>query len=264
VSDFLGGVQSRRMPALAVLLVTQPAGLVIALAILPLVGADSLPADKLALAFIGGAAGMFALGAFYTALAVGTMSVVAPIAAMGVVVPVAVGLARGEEPGPVQLAGLAVAVAGVVLLSYEESADHSPVARRSIVLALLAGLGFGLFFTMLDFAATDHPGWAIVSARVGGVIVVLGAVLAVRPALGAIRGAIWVLLAIGFFDILANTLFAVASTIGLLPIVAVGGSMYPAFTIALAHIVLGERLRRAQQVGAAFALAGVALIAGGA
>jgi drug/metabolite transporter (DMT)-like permease len=251
------------MPALAVLLVTQPAGLLIALAILPLVGADPLSVDKLALAFAGGGAGMFALGAFYTALAVGTMSVVAPIAAMGVVVPVVVGLARGEEPGAISAAGLAVAVAGVVLLSYEEQeGDTDPaVARRSIVLALLAALGFGLFFTMLDFAATDHPGWAIVSARLGGVVIVLAAVLAIRPELGAIPAAIGVLVIIGAFDILANTLFAVASTMGLLPIVAVGGSMYPAFTIALAHVVLGERLRRAQQVGVVLALAGVVAIA---
>lgn len=251
------------MPALAVLLVTQPAGLLIALAILPLVGADSLPVDRLALAFVGGAAGMLALGAFYTALAVGTMSVVAPIAAMGVVIPVVVGLARGEEPGAISAAGLAVAIAGVVLLSYEEQeGDTDPaVARRSIGLALLAALGFGLFFTMLDFAATDHPGWAIVSARLGGVVIVLAAVLAIRPELGAIPAAIGVLVVIGAFDILANTLFAVASTMGLLPIVAVGGSMYPAFTIALAHVVLGERLRRAQQVGVVLALAGVVAIA---
>ena len=67
----------------------------------------------------------------------------------------------------------------------------------------------------------------------------------------------------GFFDMLANTLFAVASTRGLLPVVAVGGSMYPAFTIALAHFVLGERLTLLQRLGVVGALAGVALIAGG-
>jgi len=248
---------------LAVLAVSQPAGLVIALALIPVIGADPLPADKLLLVAAGGAAGMGALAAFYTALAVGTMSVVAPIAAMGVVVPVGYGLAQGEQPGAIQLVGVVIAIIGVVVLSYEEDSEHPQVARRSIVLALLSALGFGLFFTLLDVAATDRPGWAIVSARLGGVIAVAGAVLATRPDLRGIPGALGVLLVIGAFDIAANTLFAIASTMGLLPLVAVGGSMYPAFTIFLAHLVLGERLSFPQRTGVAMALAGVVLIAAG-
>jgi drug/metabolite transporter (DMT)-like permease len=263
VSDFLGGLQSRRIPVLTVLAVSQPVGLLIALALVPALGADPLSADKLTLAAVGGAAGMGALAAFYAALAMGTMSVVAPIAAMGVVVPVAYGLALGEQPGAVQLVGLVVAVGGVVVLSYEEEADHAQVARRSIVLALISALGFGAFFTLLDATATDNPGWAVVAARVGGVLAVAAAVLVARPELRGIPASLGILVLIGACDIAANTLFAVASTMGLLPVVAVGGSMYPAFTIALAHLVLGERLRFPQRVGVALALAGVVLIAGG-
>src|SRR2546421_10378464 len=98
-------------------------------------------------------------------MAMGTVSVVAPIAALGVVVPVAVGLAEGESPAAIQLAGLVPAIAGVVVLSYEEHPERAGTARRSIVLAILAGLGFGIFFTGLDAAATDHPGWAILAVR---------------------------------------------------------------------------------------------------
>ena len=252
------------MPVLAVLAASQPAGLLIAVTAVALFGADSLPAGKLALGFVAGAAALAGLGAFYSALAVGTMSVVAPIAALGVVVPVAVGLARGEVPGPVAFAGLVVAVAGVVLLSYEEDSSGAPVARRSIVLALISALGFGAMFTLLDVVASDRPGWAIVSARTGGVTLVLAAVAVTRPALGAIPSALPVLVVVGALDITANSLFTVASTMGLLPVVAVGGSMYPAFTIALAHVVLGERLRAPQRLGVVMALTGVALIAGGA
>jgi drug/metabolite transporter (DMT)-like permease len=128
---------------------------------------------------------------------------------------------------------------------------------------LAAALGFGAFFTLLDLAASDRPGWAIVSARTGGVAVVVAAVAVARPALGAIPSALPVLVAVGALDILANSLFTVASTMGLLPVVAVGGSMYPAFTIALAHLVLGERLRLPQRAGVGLALGGVVLIAGG-
>jgi drug/metabolite transporter (DMT)-like permease len=263
ISDFLGGIQARRMPVLAVLLVTQPAGLLIALLALPLFGADPLPAHKLALAFAGGVAVMGALGAFYSAMAMGAMSVVAPIAALGVVVPVCVGLARGESPSAIQLAGLVIAVIGVVVLSYEEDTHQAGVGKKVIGLALISALGFGTFFTLLDLAASDRPGWAIVSARTGGTVMVLAAVALARPSLEAVPGALPVLFAIAAFDITANSLFTYASTQGLLPLVAVGGSMYPAFTIALAHLFLGERLRAPQRFGVVLALTGVVLIAGG-
>ncbi|HET8975159.1 MAG TPA: DMT family transporter [Solirubrobacterales bacterium] len=264
ISDFLGGTQSRKMPVLAVLFVTQPAGLAIALLALPLFGADPLPANKLALAFAGGAAVMGALGAFYSAMAMGTMSVVAPIAALGVVVPVGVGLARGEAPSAIQLVGLVIAILGVVVLSYEDEPRHAGIGRKAIALALVSALGFGTFFTLLDLAASDRPGWAIVAARAGGVVMVAIAVSVARPSLAGVPAAVPILIAIAAFDITANSLFTVASTMGLLPLVAVGGSMYPAFTIALAHLFLGERLRRPQRFGVVLALAGVFLIAGGA
>ena len=263
VSDFLGGQQSRRLPVLGVLAVSQPAGLILIAALIPLVGADPISADKLAIAFLAGAASLGGLGAFYAAMAMGTVSVVAPIAALGVVVPVGVGLAEGEAPAAIQLAGLVPAMAGVVVLSYEENPAHAGAARRSIALAIIAGLGFGVFFTGLDAAAADRPGWAILAVRTGGVATVAAALLIARPNLAGVSAAIPVLLAIGLFDVLANALFAVASTKGVLPVVAVGGSMYPAFTVALAHGVLGERLARVQWAGVLLALAGVVMIAAG-
>jgi drug/metabolite transporter (DMT)-like permease len=263
VSDFLGGLTSRRLPVLGVLAISQPAGLVLIALMILIFGADPISADKFAIAGVAGAASLGGLWAFYAAMAMGTVSVVAPIASLGVVVPVAVGLARGDSPAAIQLIGLVPAIAGVVILSYEEHPEHAGVARRALVLAILAGLGFGIFFTGLDIASPDRPGWAVLAVRVGGVAVVAMALLITRPRLAAVSGSIAVLLTIGFFDVLANALFAVASTKGVLPVVAVGGSMYPAFTIALAHGVLGERLARIQWAGVALALLGVALIAAG-
>jgi drug/metabolite transporter (DMT)-like permease len=248
---------------LAVLTVSQSAGLVFALLLLPVIGADPLSAGDIAIAAGAGAFAILGLGAFYRGLARGTMSIVAPIAALGVVVPVVVGLIGGEAPGPLALVGLVIAIGGVVVLSYEEDPEHRSASRESIVLALIAALGFGGFFTALDLVATDDPGWAIMFARLGGVVVILAAVLVTRPSYEGTGKAVPVLIGVGAFDITANTLFAVASTKGLLPVVAVGGSMYPAFTIALAHVVLGERLIRVQQLGVAAALAGVVMIAAG-
>ena len=266
ISDFLGGLQTRRLPVLGVLAVSQPAGLVLIALLIALTGADPISAGKLAIAFAAGAASLGGLAAFYSAMAMGTVSVVAPIAALGVVVPVVAGLAEGESPGAIQLAGLVPAIAGVVVLSYEERPEHvesARAARLSIVLAIVAGLGFGIFFTGLDAAAADRPGWAILAVRVGGVATVLAALLVARPRLDGVRAAWPVLIVIGGFDVLANALFAIASTKGVLPVVAVGGSMYPAFTVALAHAVLGERLATLQWTGVVLALGGVAMIAAG-
>jgi drug/metabolite transporter (DMT)-like permease len=263
ISDFLGGLTSRRLPVLAVLAVSQPAGLVVIGVLIALFGADPISADKLAIAFLAGVASLGGLGAFYAAMAMGTVSVVAPIAALGVIVPVVVGLAGGQSPAVIQLIGLIPAMAGVVILSYEEDTGHSGVARRSIILAILAGLGFGIFFTGIDAASPDRPGWAVLAVRLGGVSAVAVALLISRPRLAGVSGNWAVLITIGVFDVIANALFAVASTKGLLPVVAVGGSMYPAFTVALAHGVLGERLARIQWTGVLLALLGVAMIAAG-
>ena len=266
VSDFLGGLQTRRLPVLGVLAVSQPAGLILIALFIAFTGADSISAGKLAIAFLAGAASLGGLAAFYSAMAMGTVSVVAPIAALGVVVPVVFGLIEGDSPGPLQLAGLVPAIAGVVVLTYEERPEHvetARTARLSIVLAIVAGLGFGIFFTGLDAAAADRPGWAILAVRVGGVATVLVALLATRPRLDGVRAAWPVLIVIGVFDVSATALFAIASTKGVLPVVAVGGSMYPAFTVALAHSVLGERLAALQWSGVVLALAGVGMIAAG-
>ncbi len=266
VSDFLGGLETRRLPVLAVLAVSQPAGFVLIAVLIALTGADPISAGKLAIAFLAGVASLGGLAAFYSAMAMGTVSVVAPIASLGVIVPVVIGLAEGEAPGPIQLVGLVPAIAGVAVLSYEEQPEHpesARTARLSVVLAIVAGLGFGIFFTLLDAAAADRPGWALLAVRVGGVATVLVALLATRTRLDGV-GAVWpVLIVIGVFDALANGLFAIASTKGVLPVVAVGSSLYPAFTVGLAHAVLGERLARLQWLGVILALAGVAMIAAG-
>src|SRR5262245_4549463 len=169
-------MQTRRMSVLAVLAVSQPFGLLLILVTIPLFGADPISADKLALAFFAGAASLGGLGAFYSAMAMGTVSVVAPIASLGVIVPVVVGLVQGQEPATIQLLGLVAAISGVVILSYEEHPDDQPekagAARRAILLAIIAGLGFGIFFAALDAAAPDRPGWAILAVRTGGVATV--------------------------------------------------------------------------------------------
>jgi drug/metabolite transporter (DMT)-like permease len=263
VSDFLGGLQSRRISVLTVLLVSQPFGLVLALLVALAVGGSPLDLEDALIAAAAGATVVLALGAFYRAMALGSVSVVATIGALGVVVPVAGGLAQGEEPAAIQALGAGVAIVGVVLVAREPDPEWRAAGRAAVGLAALAALGFGLFFLGLDLASGAEPTWTIVAARVGGVTVLLAAAAWRRPSLRIPREMAPALLAIGLCDITANSLFAVATNHGLLALVGVAGSLYSAVTILLARVVLGERLATSQQAGLGLAITGVALIASG-
>jgi drug/metabolite transporter (DMT)-like permease len=264
ISDFLGGLQSRRFSALSVLIVSQPVGAFAALTVAIPAGGALLPAREFAIATLGGAAVLAALGAFYKAMALGSVSVVATVGALGVVVPVVAGIGAGEEPTTIQAVGSVIAVTGVLVAAREPDPEWRQANRASVGLAALAALGFGIFFLAIDEAASEDPIWTIVAARAGGVTVLALAALRFRPSLPRARGPVLAaLLTIGLFDVLANSLYAVATTHGLLPLVAVAGSLYSAVTVVLARVFLGERLASSQRAGVVVALAGVAVIAVG-
>lgn len=263
VSDFLGGLQTRRASALSVLLVTQPLGLVLALVVALTLGGDGLSGFEVATAVAAGATAVLALGAFYRAMALGSVSVVATIGALGVVVPIAAGIAGGDAPSALQAAGATVAIGGALLVAREPDREWRSASTGAVGLAALAALGFGLFFWGLDVASPANPAWTIVAARSGGVAVLAVAAVRVRPTLPLDRERLPVLVVIGVCDVLANSLFALATDRGLLSLVSVAGSMYAAVTVLLARVVLGERLAGPQQAGFAGAIAGIAMLAAG-
>jgi len=266
-ADFMGGLQARARPLVTVLLVSQIAALALAVAFLA-ASADPLPdLGPLALAAGAGLAGCAALAAFYRGLAIGTMSIVAPVSATGAVVPVLVGVASGERPGTIQVVGIALAMGGIVLAArepVEEGAVPKPAVRASIGLALLAALGFGTFFVLIDSATEDAGApWALLAVRIADVVVLGTVALALRPALASGLRDAAPLLVLGSLDFLATALFALATQEGLLSVVSVVGSLYPAVTVVLARIVLSERVARSQEVGVAITLAGVVAISAG-
>jgi drug/metabolite transporter (DMT)-like permease len=263
ISDFLGGLQTRRVSALTVLLVSQPVGLILALAVALAAGGSPLGTGDAAVAAGAGAAAVLGLAAFYRAMALGSMSVVATIGALGVVVPVAAGLIQGEQPAAIQGTGCVAGVVGVVLVAREPDPEWRAAGRASVGLAALAALLIGVFFVGLDSASGPEPAWTIVAARLGGVATLLIGAAYARPSMRIERAMLPALLAIGVLDVLANSLFAVATNHGLLSLVAVAGSLYSAVTVLLARFILGERLATSQRVGVALALAGVAMIAAG-
>ncbi len=267
LADFIGGLKSRTLHVAVVLAISQSVALAL-LTVAAVVAGDGPPAgDRVAVAGLAGVAGLVGLAAFYRALAVGSMAVVAPIGGLAPVLPVAVGLATGDRPGAVAIAGIALALAGVVLASREAEPEGAATASRSVAagsgLALVAAVGFGSFMLGLDSAADGGVLWALLVARVASVVLIAGALVVVRPDVGAARGHVGALAAVGVLDMGANALFTLAATEGLVSLASVLSSLYPVVTVLLALALLGERPRRSQLAGVALVLAGVAAIATG-
>ena len=260
VADFLGGLKSRKLPTLNVVTASQFTGLVL-IGTYTLIRWEPMPGgDFLLWAPLSGLAGVIGLLAFYRALAVGNMGVVAPISATAAVVPVVVGIATGDRPSEVQYAGLVLALGGVILASREEASGG---AARGAGLAVVSAIGFGFFFVGLDNASDADVGWAMLGNRVTSFSLLLTAFLVMRPSFEIRRSDVPVLALIGTLDITANGLFAIASTTGLVSLVSVMGSLYPLTTAALAAVVLRERPHRMALIGVATAMTGVVLIAAG-
>jgi drug/metabolite transporter (DMT)-like permease len=266
VADFVGGLKSRTLPLLNVLVASQVTGLTLIASFVAIRGEAAPGGDFAVFAALSGVAGVVGLAAFYRALAVGNMGVVAPISSCAAIVPVVVGIATGDRPGTLQASGLALALIGVVLASREEVTGEEGGPRgtaRGTGLALVSALGFGLFFLAMDRASDADVPWAMLVNRIAGVSLLLTAALVLRPPIRAGRRDVPVLIGIGILDTAANAMFAVAATKGLVSVVSVVGSLYPVTTVGLAALVLHERPHPLAQVGVVTALLGVALIAAG-
>ncbi len=166
ISDFVGGIAARRAPALNVLLVSYPVGGVL-MALLLLVYRGPVSGGTLAWSLAGGVAGLAGVGLLYSALAIAPMNVVSPITAvMSAVVPVAAGVLRGERPHLPAWFGIVLGLLAVVLISRQpEDHPHGPLGWRPLVMAILAGVGFGAYFVCLASAAADSGMWPVVISR---------------------------------------------------------------------------------------------------
>ena len=258
-SDFFAGLFSRRRPAVAVVGWTQALAFVV-LCVVVLVQHDHVVWTGWPLwSVAAGLSGLTGLLCFYTALSTGTMGVVAPIAALGVAVPVLLGVATGDEPSAWTWVGILVAVVGVTLASGPELTGD--VSTRPVVLAAVAAVGFGLALFCLDRGARTSTLMTLWGMRCTSVVVFVVVAVVARSLGGVVAREVPPLLLIGCGDLAANSLFAVASSSGEVSVASVLGSLYPVMTILLARVVLRERLRPIQQVGAVLSLAGAAVIA---
>lgn len=262
IGDFLGGLSSRRAHVLTVLALSQLVGAVAvgvwaALAHEPFLGRAAAFA-----AMAAGLCGAVGLAALYRAMAIGAMGVVAPITAVSAAIPFGAGIAQGERPSALQVLGAVVALGGLALVSRSPGGLNSGVAA-GVGLALFAAVLFGLYFVFLDIAAHDSVPWAVLTARLTSSSFALAVVLVLGIAILPTRRLLPAVITVGVCDTAANVLFALATTRGLVSVVSVLTSLYPAITVALAAVVLRERLAGAQLTGAAAVLAGAALITAG-
>ncbi|POX47648.1 hypothetical protein C3489_29235 [Streptomyces sp. Ru71] len=271
LADFGGGVLTRRAPALTVVVVSQAIAAAVLGAIVVATGGWSEAGPRLWFAFAAGLVGPVAMICFYKALALGPMGVVSPLATLSVAVPVGVGLVLGERPGLTQVAGAAVAVTGVVLAGGPQL-KGAPVQRQTILLTLVAALGFGAVFALIAEASTTVTGLflALFVQRVTNVAVG-GAALwvsvkrggAALPESGFPWAALPALGFVGLADVAANGTYSIAAQHGPVTVAAVLASLYPVVTALAARGFLRERLRATQAAGAGLALLGTLLLATG-
>jgi drug/metabolite transporter (DMT)-like permease len=268
VSNFLGPQLVRRHTLVSVLVLSQLAALGACVFYLAIAGGRALPTPDMWLALLAGVGNAGGLIGFYKAAELGPLSVVAPIGAAGAVIPVVWGLASGDSLRAPQAAGLVLAMGGAVLVARRTSAGrHSARAgggiqdhRASVIWAAASAVAFGVFLTALPKASAHGRAWALLDARLA--LVVLLAVWAGRE-LATIRfiRASALLAVPGLLLVIGTVMYTTAAAHGQLSLVSVLGSLFPIFTVGLGVALLGERLSRAQAVGVAAALTGIALIA---
>jgi drug/metabolite transporter (DMT)-like permease len=261
-SDFLGGLASRRATVFGVVALSQLAGLVALVALLPWLGGPVTRAD-LGWGAAAGLMGAIGLLVFFRALSGGVMSVIAPVTALtAAAVPVLAGLLGGNRIGPVAGVGIALALVAVVLVSAEGGLGQLRAARPATLGApLVAGTAFGCFFVLLDRTSADAGLTPLVAARLASFVLVVVAALIGGRSLRVGRPGLPIAVASGVGDMTANALFLLATQQeGELAITGVLASLYPISTVVLAQVVLRERLVRAQVAGLGAAIAAVVLI----
>ena len=265
-ADFLGGLASRRVGSLRVLSVSYPAGGVLITILALLVVPGVLSSESVWVGVTSGAVGALGMGLLYAALAQGQMGIVSPITAvLSGAVPVLVGVIRGESLSPTAIAGIFAAGLAVILVS-RETGPHKKTPPRAIGIAIASGLAIGAYLSVLGSAPDDSGIWVATIGRwFSSILVVIALIIwLVRTGAGwsSADSFPWGLaVAAGGLDALANAVFQLAAQRGLLAIVAVIGSLYPAATLLLARFLLHERISRVQLVGVVLALAAAATLA---
>lgn len=256
--DFSGGLASKRVPVWTVVVIGHSVGLLLMVGLALLWGEPLPPRVDLVWGFAAGMAGVVGIVALYQALAIGRMGLVAPVSAViTAALPALFGMMTEGLPSALTLVGFGLALLAVWLVAGAGGAEGG---RAGLGLALLAGCGFGVFFILLDRAGESAIFWPLAAARCGSLALVLPIALARRQLVHPAPGMLGVVLLSGALDVAGNAFFVLATQSGRLDVAAILSSLYPASTVLLAALLLGERVTRPQLAGIAAALAAIVLI----
>ena len=270
--DFLGGMATRRAHVLAVLMLADTAGVIVALAAAAMSPGPARLAG-LAWGISAGLIGGLGLIIFYVGLATGPMSVVAPVSGLvSTILPVAVALSEGERPGAGVYVGALLCLVAIVLASSAGDTSATPQpgrpgrpgAGRAIAYGMASGAAFGVFFLLIRNAGQSGALWPVAAGRIGELAVVLIAGAVVRRSLlapGADGRLLLAAASAGAIDVVANICYVAATRTGMFGLAVVLASLYPGVTVLLARLVLGERLRPVQRAGLGLAAIGILLVA---
>lgn len=272
-SDFFGGMASKRTSPLTVVAMSAWIGLAV-MALLSLFVPSAFSAEALLWGALSGIAGSAAILTLYAALAIGPMSILSPLTAVvSAIVPMTWGLVQGERLAPIGYAALAVALVAVVLVGFVPDRSAVRPTPRGLGIAAVSGVLIGVFLVLMDQTPDDSGLLPLIANRsVSGValgltllvVVLLGRrrrAVGAAPGTGGWRAAIPFVLVCGVLDATANALMLLGLRVGDLTVMSVLVALYPAGTIALAAIVLRERIAPLQWVGLALGLGASGMLA---
>jgi len=261
IADFSGGFASRKSATLSVLIVSQIAGISLALVALVCDWPGWPSGADLLWGVLAGACGSLGLFMLYRGIATSIVAVVSPASALvSAVLPLGFGLLIGERPSALALVGAALCLPAVVLLSAGGGKGDAKAVRSALLQGCVAGLGFGTFFIAVSRTSASSGLWPLVASRSVSVLVALAACALTKKRIAIGKGGLGVTLAAGAADMGANIAFLLASRSGMLAIVSILSSLYPAPTVLLGRLVFKERIPVSRAIGLAIAIAGVVLI----
>jgi len=225
-----------------------------------LVDAPAISAGDVALGAVAGVLGLLGIASLYAALARGSMSIVSPVTgSLAALLPVAAGLVLGEVLSTQQWVGVGCALAAVILVAWDRSASHAPASV--IGLSVLAAVWFAAFFILLDQTSADSGIWPLVAARSVSVPLAFAVALIRRSGAPPRRAVLPIVAFAGLADMAANITILLALQSGPLGVSAVIASLYPAFTVLAAILILKEHPNKLQWLGIGMALLAVVLLA---
>jgi drug/metabolite transporter (DMT)-like permease len=261
--DFLGGLAARRLHPFQVLTFGSATGLLLMALLAILLGEEFPTTVDLAWAGLAGVCGMFGLAALYQGLSLGESAIVSPVSGVvGAALPVVVGIVLEGLPTPLQVAGFACATPGIWLVTIQPGGSRQKV-RAGVLLGALAGIGFGLFFTLIAQVESGATFYPLAFLKLVALAIAGGVWWFSRsryPKLEYRQPAPWLAMASGLLDPLANALYLAATRLARLDVAVVLTSLYPAVTVLLSWLVLKEKIAPLQWLGVVFCLAAIVLI----